>query len=164
MRALEVPTRADVEDFLYAEADLLDRWQLDEWLTLFEPGATYEIPATDRPDGDPATSLFLVADTWERLQARVKRLQSRNAHIENPRSRTRRLVTNVRVTPGDEEATVRARASFAVYRMRHELVDTYLGSYDHVLTWAGGALRFRRRKAVLDLEALRPTGKVSVII
>ena len=37
-------TRPLVEDFLYKEAALLDEWRLDEWLTLFEPGATYDIP------------------------------------------------------------------------------------------------------------------------
>lgn len=160
----QVPTRAEVEDFLYLEAELLDAWQLEEWLTLFEPGATYWVPATDTPGGNPETSLFLMADTWERLQARVKRLQSKNAHVENPHSRTRRLVTNVRVLPGDTEGTVRARANFAIYRSRYEIVDTYIGAYDHVLTYADGTLRFRHRQAILDLEALRPQGKVSIIL
>ena len=159
-----VPSRAEVEDFLFLEAELLDTWQLDKWLGLFEPGATYEIPATDTPEGDPHTSLFLVADDWERLQARVKRLSSRNAHVENPRSRTRRLITNVRVTPTAGAATVAVQASFVVYRMRYEITDAYIGSYHHVLSYGEGALHFRRRKAVLDLEALRPAGKVSVII
>ena len=37
----------EVEDFLYAEADLLDAWRYDDWLALFEEGARYEIPTTD---------------------------------------------------------------------------------------------------------------------
>jgi p-cumate 2,3-dioxygenase beta subunit len=171
---VQLPTRSDVEDFLYLEAELLDAWKLEEWLTLFEEGATYEVPATDTPDGDHRTSLFLVADNWTRLQARVKRLLSKNAHVENPRSRTRRMITNVRLVPGEEPggpgespevaATVRVRASFVVYRTRYEIVDTYIGSYDHVLVCSDTHLRFRHRKAVLDLEALRPSGKVSIIL
>jgi p-cumate 2,3-dioxygenase beta subunit len=159
-----VPTRADVEDFLFLEADLLDTWRLDEWLDLFEEGGTYRMPATDSPDSDPETSLFLISDTWERLTARVKRLKSRNAHIENPHSRTRRIVGNVRVAPGSEPGTVRVKANFAVYRVRYEHNDLYIGAYDHVLTWDGRRLRFRHRKAVLDLESLRPAGKVSIIV
>lgn len=158
------PTRAEVEDFLFLEAELLDSWQLDEWLGLFEEGATYRIPATDTPDAEPETSLFLVSDDWERLGARVKRLQSRNAHIENPHSRTRRIVGNVRVSPGEEPGTVSVRANFAVYRIRYEQTDLYVGAYDHVLASDGDGLRFRHRKAVLDLDALRPAGKVSIIL
>lgn len=159
-----LPTRAEVEDFLFHEAELLDAWQLDEWLELFEEGGTYRMPATDAPGSDPETSLFLVSDDWTRLCARVKRLKSRNAHIENPHSRTRRIVGNVRVAPGDEPGTVRVRANFAVYRLRYEHNDLYVGAYDHLLTWDGRRLRFRHRKAVLDLESLRPAGKVSVVI
>ena len=164
MKTLTAPTRAEVEDFLFHEADLLDRWELNEWLNLFEPGATYEIPSTDMPGGDPHTSLFLVADSWERLQARVKRLKSRNAHIENPRSRTRRMVANVRVRPTGDGTTVRVDANFVIHRMRYELVDSYIGRYEHLVGYGDGTLRFRSRKAILDLEALRPTGKVSIII
>jgi p-cumate 2,3-dioxygenase subunit beta len=159
-----VPHRADVEDFLFHEAELLDLWRLDEWLALFEEGGTYRMPATDAPDSDPSTSLFLISDDWLRLNARVKRLKSRNAHIENPHSRTRRIVGNVRVAAGEEPGTVRVRANFVVYRMRYELTDVYVGAYDHVLVWDGEGLRFRHRKAVLDLESLRPAGKVSIII
>ena len=28
-------SRAEIEDFLFAEADLLDEWRLPEWLELF---------------------------------------------------------------------------------------------------------------------------------
>ena len=37
-------TRAQIEDFLYAEAALLDDWRLEEWFALFAPGAVYEVP------------------------------------------------------------------------------------------------------------------------
>lgn len=158
-------TRSAVEDFLYHEAELLDTWRLEEWLECFEPGATYQIPSTDMPDGRPETSLFLVADDWTRIQARVKRLMSRNAHVENPRSRTRRIVGNVRVRAGAETGTVSVKASFAVYRVRYEVTDLFVGQYDHVIAiGADGRLRFRQRKAVLDLDSLRPAGKVSVLL
>lgn len=158
-------SRAAVEDFLYDEAEILDTWQLEEWLTLFEPGASYHIPSTDRPLGDPETSLFLVADDWIRIQARVKRLLSRNAHVENPQSRTRRIVGNVRVKAGPEPDTLTVAAAFAIYRMRYELTDIFIGRYEHILAVGDdGRLRFRHRKAVLDLDALRPAGKVSIIL
>ena len=40
-------TRHQVEDFLYAEAALLDAWKLDEWLTLLTDDAVYRVPSND---------------------------------------------------------------------------------------------------------------------
>ena len=40
-------TRAQIEDFLYREARLLDDWDLDTWLTLWaEEGTRYVVPTT----------------------------------------------------------------------------------------------------------------------
>jgi p-cumate 2,3-dioxygenase beta subunit len=156
-------TRAEVEDFLYEEAALLDAWRLREWLDLLTDDATYEIPSTDAPDGDPRTTLFLVADDRERIRSRVQQLLGKTAWAENPRSRTRRLVTNVRILQVDGD-TARITANFVVYRMRAEQIDTYVGRYEHTLVRRDGTLRIRHRRAILDLEALRPHGKVSIIL
>ncbi|MEE8303440.1 MAG: aromatic-ring-hydroxylating dioxygenase subunit beta, partial [Candidatus Tectomicrobia bacterium] len=53
-------TRAQIEDFLYHEAALLDEWRLDEWMALLTDDIVYEVPSTDIPDGDPETTLFLI--------------------------------------------------------------------------------------------------------
>ena len=156
-------TRAEVEEFLYEEAALLDAWHLREWLDLLTDDATYEVPSTDAPDGDPRTSLFLVADDHERIRSRVTQLLGKTAWAENPRSRTRRLITNVRILGADGD-TIRITANFAVYRMRAEQVDTYVGRYEHTLVRRDGGLRIRHRRAILDLEALRPHGKISIIL
>ena len=156
-------TRALVEDFLYAEAALLDEWRLEEWLSLFEEGATYEVPTTDRPNADPEKAQFYVADDYALLTARVKRLKSRHAHAENPHSRTRRLVTNVRVEV-DGADTVRAYAAFLIYKIRDGNVDSFVGRYEHSLVLRDGTLRFRKRRAVLELEVLRPGGRLSFIL
>ena len=156
-------TRAQIEDFLYAEAALLDAWQLQEWLELLTEDATYEVPSTDTPDGDARTTLFLIADNIERIRSRVHQLLGKSAWAENPPSRTRRLISNVRILEIEGE-TIRVTANFAVYRMRFEQVDTYIGRYEYTLVWRDGALKIRHRRAILDLEALRPHGKVSIIL
>ena len=91
-------TRAEVEDFLYHEADLLDSWQLDDWLGLLTDDATYYVPPNDKPDGDHRFTLFTVADDIVRLRERIIRLKDPNCHAEYPPSRTRRMITNVRIT------------------------------------------------------------------
>src|SRR4051794_7852791 len=87
-------TRGEVEDFLYREAALLDAWQLDDWLTLLTDDAYYRVPSNDQPQGDPANTLFLIADDIVRIRARVRRLKDPHAHAEHPRSRTRRVISN----------------------------------------------------------------------
>ena len=149
--------RAEVEEFLYHESELLDRWELDAWLGLFVEDCEYSIPPTDLPDADPTRHTFLVHDDRFLLSQRVKQLQ-RKTH-----SRMRRLVTNVRAVESEDGIDV--AANFAVYRMRYEAVDVYVGTYRHRLVRdEGGQLRFQRRKAILDLDALRPQTKVSIIL
>ena len=84
----ESVTRADVEDFLYAEAELLDDWDLDTWLSLYTDDCRYVIPCNDDPDGDPSRDLVLIDDNHRRLSCRVERLNSRRAHREYPHSAT----------------------------------------------------------------------------
>jgi len=156
-------TRAQVEDFLYAEAALLDEWRLQEWLELLTEDVTYSVPATDVPEGDAKSTLFIISDDALRVRSRVRQLLGKSAWAENPRSRTRRLISNVRIreSAGD---TTRVTANFAVYRMRMDQVDTYVGRYEYTLVQRDGGLKIRERKAILDLEALRPHGKVSFIL
>jgi len=156
-------SREQIEDFLYDEAALLDEWRLDKWLELLTDDASYYVPSTDMPDSDHRTTLFLIADDAVRLRSRVKQLLGKSAHAETPRSRTRRLISNVRIRGRDGE-TLQVTANFVVYRMRYELVDTYVGRYEYTLVQRDGTLKIKERKAILDLEALRPHGKVSIIL
>ncbi|MBI3757835.1 MAG: aromatic-ring-hydroxylating dioxygenase subunit beta [Deltaproteobacteria bacterium] len=156
-------TRQQIEDFLYEEAALLDEWRLEEWLHLMTDDASYYVPSTDAPEGDPRSTLFIVSDDIVRLRSRVKQLLGRFAHAEHPHSRTRRLISNVRIR-SVEGATIRVTANFAVYRTRMEQFDTYVGRYEYVLIYKDGALKIRERRAILDLDSLRPHGKVSIIL
>lgn len=163
MSSTDLPSRQEVEDLLYKEADLLDRWRLEEWLGLLTDDATYQVPPTDVPEGDAATTLFIIADDITRIRSRVKQLLGKFAWAENPPSRTRRMINNVRVL-GAEGDSINIAANFVVYRLRHELIDIYIGHYEHELVRRDGELKIRKRKAVLDIEALRPQGKISFIL
>src|SRR6476620_4149490 len=87
----------EVERFLVKEAALLDEWKLNDWLDLMTPDARYLIPLPDQPASDHREALFLIADDIRSLKSRVNQLQGRSVWAENPRSRTRRLVTNTRI-------------------------------------------------------------------
>jgi p-cumate 2,3-dioxygenase beta subunit len=155
-------SREGVEDFLYEEAALLDAWKLDEWLALLTEDATYRVPSNDRPEADPRGALFTIADDIARIRARVTRLKDRNAHAEFPPSRTRRLISNVRIV---ERNPLRVEANFVVYRYRrNEDVRTYVGRYRFVLKVIDGKLRIAAREAILDAMELASLGAVSFIL
>lgn len=156
------PTRAEVEDFLYEEAALLDAWKLDEWLALLTDDAYYRVPSNDRPEADPRATLFTIADDITRIRARVTRLSDRNAHAEFPPSRTRRIVSNVRIV---ERNPLRVEANFVVYRHRpNEDVRTYVGRYRYLLRREQGRLKIAGREAILDALELASLGLVSFIL
>ena len=175
--------RSEVEDFLYHEAALLDAWKLDEWLALLTDDARYRVPSNDAPDGDPANTLFLIADDIARIRGRVARLKDPQAHAEFPHSRTRRMITNVIVKPGSDstqeesgadpsdakpgsdstEFTV--HANFTVHRFRRgEQVSQFVGRYRYRLRVVDGALKIAMREAILDSQELGSLGAVSFIL
>jgi p-cumate 2,3-dioxygenase beta subunit len=156
-------TRAEVEDFLFHEAELLDAWRLDDWLALLTDQCGYYVPPTDRPEADHRDTLFIVADDHTRLVERVKRLKDPSCHAEYPPSRTRRLIGNVRVETVD--GVIRARSNFIVHRHRRG-GDTrvFSGEYRHLLVRRGEGLRIAERRAVLDAHELGQMGMVSFLL
>jgi p-cumate 2,3-dioxygenase beta subunit len=144
---------------------LLDSWQLNEWVALFTDDGEYLVPSTDSPDGDPQKDLFLIFDDRFRIEQRALRLLKTTAHAEFPRSKTRHLVSNVRAfAMGD--GMVRIESNFVVYRSRHGKTDVFPGHCIYEVVWdaTGSAHRIRRKRAVLDIDALRPQGKLSIIL
>lgn len=157
-------TREAVEELFYHEAELLDAWKLDEWLSLLTEDATYYVPPNDKPDADARYALFTIADDMPRLKERIIRLKDPNCHAEYPHSRTRRMVTNVRVRDIDGDKAT-ATANFLVYRhRRHESPRIFAGHYVYKLKRVGADLKIAERRAVLDAEELGSLGAVSFIL
>jgi len=157
-------TRAQVEDFLYHEAALLDDWKLREWEALLTDEAAYYVPPNDRPDGDHRQTLFLIADDRERIRQRIIRVLDPNCHAEYPRSRTRRMISNVRITGVDGDL-VSVTANFVCYRYRrYERIREYVGVYRYILECAGDSFRIKERRVLIDAHELGSLGSVSFIL
>ena len=168
MTAAVVPggqvTRAEVEDFLYHEADLLDRWRLDDWLKLLTDDASYYVPPNDKPDADHRYTLFTVADDIVRLRERIIRLKDPNCHAEYPPSRTRRMISNVRID-GIDSDLISVSANFAIFRhRRNEPVRQFVGRYRYKLKRTDEGLKIHERRAILDAEELGQMGSVSFLL
>ncbi len=156
--------RAEVEDLLYREAALLDEWRLEEWLQMLTDDAAYYVPPNDHPDSDHLTTLFILADDIVRIRERVKRLMSPECHAEYPHSRTRRLISNVRIV-GTEGDLVTVAANFVCNRYRrYERVREYVGAYRYVLRRQGAELRIKERRVIIDAHELGSLGAVSFIL
>ena len=159
-----IELRVRVEDFLIAEAALLDEWRLEEWLTLFAPDCRYLVPnLTGDPYQPPNETLYLIADNTHHLAERVKRLGKKTAHSEYPRSLTRRMISNVRILDNAGER-LKVQCGFITFRTSQQTTDTYFGRHEYILLPTGDTWLIEEKRSILEMGALRPHGRLSIIV
>jgi 3-phenylpropionate/cinnamic acid dioxygenase small subunit len=162
----------EVEQFLYREARLLDDRRFHEWLELFTDNVRYwmagrssryprsskAIAAMDRHEGAEPTredELAILDETKATLGGRIARLDTGMAWAEDPPSRTRHIITNIEVEPGDAASELKVYSNFMVYRSRSETEqDFYVGARQDTLTRVDGTWKIAHRKLVLDQNVL----------
>ncbi len=139
--------RQQVEQFLYHEADLMDEHRYDEWLALWADDALYWVP-TGRDDINPAREISLIYDDHVRLQVRIARLKSGFAHAQEPKSRMRRLVSNILLT---EEANgeITASSNFLLAELRRGKQDIFAGRTIHRLRPQNDSFKLVSKKVLL---------------
>lgn len=149
---------ADVEQFLYYEAQLLDEGRFHEWLDLFTEDVRYWVPVRESVLGvqeaaEDELAISHFDDDRAMLEQRVRRLDTGLAHSETPASRIRRLITNVRVQPDGEY--VLAYSNFLLFQSRREHSDYFfLGTREDRLRRLDGHWRIAQRKVTLDHATL----------
>jgi 3-phenylpropionate/cinnamic acid dioxygenase small subunit len=164
----------EVEQFLYREARLLDERRFHDWLTLFTDDVRYWMASRSNryPKSSKAISILdpdryveddvgredelaILDEDKQSLSGRVARLDTGMAWAEDPPSRTRHVIANVEVEPGDVDSELRVYCNFIVYRSRAETEqDFYVGARQDVLRRVEGAWKIARRKLILDQNVL----------
>jgi ethylbenzene dioxygenase subunit beta len=151
---------AEVVDWLYAEAALLDGGREREWFdTMLSREIVYQVPMRQtvaRAAGDGfVAGGFHLDERHGSLRARVDRNASPSAWTEDPPPRTRRFVTNIVVAPR-ADATLDVRSNLLIYRTRFGQTDPWLlsGERRDVLRREDGRLRLVRRQVLLDVSVL----------
>jgi 3-phenylpropionate/cinnamic acid dioxygenase small subunit len=146
-------------EWLNEEAALLDGQRLHEWLELLHPELEYRLPVrmTRERQNGPGFSdeAFHMYEDLASLTIRVNRLDTDYAWAEDPPSRSRRFVSNVRVSKnGGRELHV--TSNLLIYRGRLDAVeyDIVTGERQDVLVPDGSALKLRRRTVLLDHATL----------
>ena len=164
--------RHQVEDFLYFEAELLDNRKLREWLGLLTDDIRYWMPIRDNPLDRPENITdelakpgegFYFDDDIKSLRIRVERVYAKTAWAEMPPSRTRHLISNIRIKK-DAGAEIEVHSNFLVYRTRMETdQDLFVGTRQDLLRRIGGAFKIARRTIILD-QAVLSAKNISVFL
>jgi 3-phenylpropionate/cinnamic acid dioxygenase small subunit len=141
-------------DLLYQEAAYLDERRWQEWLELYTEDAEFWLPAWDeeaRPTDDPQSQLSLIYyNNRTGLADRVWRIQSGLSPATSPLLRTCHLITNVRISGGDNSRPqVSSHWQVQSYRPEKQLAFTYFGFYEHVLQQEGDVLKIAKKKIIL---------------
>lgn len=159
------PTAVDVEtylgclQFLTYEAELLDDNRLRDWLDLLHPDIEYTVPirlTRERAAGPGfSTEGWHMNENYSSLETRVARLETEYAWAEDPPSRTRRYVTNVRAQAGEGSA-ISVKSNMLLVRGRYDAPNVQLLSSERrdVLEEVDGKLRLRTRLVLLDHSTL----------
>lgn len=157
-------SRDQVEEFLIEETNLLDERRFDEWFALFEEGATYAVPQAGA-DGTarPETTLFYIADDYFRLGERVARMSRPDHHSEFPASICSRMISNVRIVRQDGDV-VEAACKYMTSRSKNVSTDIFCGHHRYVLKVRDGTFSILAKTTYIDMNDLRPQGRVSIII
>ncbi len=154
--AIDDRTYREVSEFLFLEAELLDEGRLEEWLDLLTEDIAYRMPVrVTRERGAGCEFVGEMAHFEEdrhRLEMRVRRLGTRSAWAEDPPSRTRHFVSNIRVRPGEREGELHVRSNLLLYRNRGDSPHQDLLSAERrdVLRRVDGGWRLARRTILLD--------------
>jgi 3-phenylpropionate/cinnamic acid dioxygenase small subunit len=112
-------TLAQAMEFIWAEADFLDRLDYKPWLNLWTGKGRYIVP-TERDPEDYAEVLNIVYDNQTMREARVKRLLSGFSMSSAPPARTVRTVSRFVVTASDSGVMeLRAAQMLAEYKYGH---------------------------------------------
>ena len=163
-----------VEQFLYREARLLDSRQFRRWIDLLAADLRYWIPMRSNRYSAASKSISILdGSRYEEddlskesdqafmdedkgsLRRRVDRLDTGMAWAEDPPSRTRHLISNVEVEPGERESEVKVYSNFIMYRSRGETEeDFYVGSREDVLRNVDGSWQLASRKIVFEQNVL----------
>jgi 3-phenylpropionate/cinnamic acid dioxygenase small subunit len=160
--------KADMEDFLYAEADLLDSRQFRDWLNLLADDITYFMPIrrnvkfgqhAQRENTIQGSGIsWFDEDKWT-LTKRVDQILTGVHYAEEPLSRVCHMVSNVqvlRVAPSlNDPQEVEVRCRFLVYQNRIEY-ETYIfvGKRTDLIRRTSDGWKIARREILLDQNVL----------
>src|ERR1700735_4188912 len=138
--------------FLVDEAYLLDAQQYEAWLDTLTDDVRYVMPVrvtTARGAGfDTSPGMAHFDEDKYSLSQRVARFATEHAWTEDPPSRLRHFITNVRSFECDDDAQLRVESAELLFRSRGDVNDSALVSCgrEDVLRRSGDRWLLAQRK------------------
>jgi 3-phenylpropionate/cinnamic acid dioxygenase small subunit len=158
----------EIEQFLYHEAALLDERRFHEWLELLAEDLEYWMPVrSTRARGDEANEFAPYGSTAyfdenrAYMEMRIAKLDTGFSWSEDPPSRTRHYVSNVRILE-DTGDLVKVSLNFLVYRSRLESdEDLWPGRREDTLRRTASGWQIVKRHIFLD-QVILPSSNLSI--
>jgi phthalate 3,4-dioxygenase subunit beta len=152
------PAHLAAHQFLVEEAALLDAADYCGWLALLTEDIRYVMPVrVTTARGAPASNgMGHFDEDMYALRKRVQRLATDHAWTEDPPSRTRHFVTNIRTFRHDQQS-LRVESALLLFRSRGDTREGDLISAGRtdVLRETPGGLMLARREITVDEAVLR---------
>ncbi|MGW5518146.1 aromatic-ring-hydroxylating dioxygenase subunit beta [Nocardia africana] len=146
----------EITEWLFMEAELLDAGKYREWLGLITEDLSYVVPLRVTREREAETDIIKgmshMDDDADSMEMRVLRLETEYAWAEDPPSRSRHFVTNVRVAQGDSEDEFKVASNLLLYRTRGDepTYDVLSGERRDVIRRVGDGFRLAGRVVLLD--------------
>ena len=154
----------EIEQFLYAEAAMIDGREYRLWLDLWTEDCSYWMPIRrtvtlsdiDR-EFTKRGDMSFYDDDKKSLAMRVAKMESGSSWSEDPPSRTRHVVSNVRIVDVNAGETT-VEVAFVLYRSRLNTEEsTWVGRRVDRLRRVGNELKLCGREIYLDQTLIRAT-------
>lgn len=162
-------THQQVHQFLVWEAELLDSRRYEDWLNLFTEDVVYKMPVRVTRAHTLESSVLDGMDHFNEdmysLKKRVQRFETEHAWTEDPPSRTRHFVTNVRVYPGEGDGEYTVKSYVLLFRSRGDTRDPEFLSAERtdILRSTDGEFKIAKREILVD-ESVLNTQNLAVFL
>lgn len=151
-----------IAQFLYLEARLADEGRYQEWASLWTEDAVYWVPC-NQDDYEPTQHMSIIYDDRQSLQDRIDRLDTGKAWAQSPKSRMRRLISNIENRGVTENGDIEVYSNFVLGELRHGLQTTYFAQQLHRLRPGAGGLKMAFKKVML-INNNEPIHNLSFIV
>ena len=127
-----LPEVQEIEQFLFAEARLLDEGRYENWVDLFADDGEYWVPAA-WAQPDPLDHLSIFFEDRNLMKVRVNRLRHERTTTMQPPSRTVHQIGNVMLDPDKNSDCIQVASTLICVEYRLERQRVFAGLVKHRL-------------------------------
>ena len=147
-----------IVEFLYDEAALLDQGRFHDWMKLLAGDLSYTAPLRITRQGRERDRTVIRTtqhydEDYSSIKGRVERLDTKSAWAEDPPSRTRRFVSNVRIWETATANEFEVESYLLLTRSRYEqsrLAELSCVRHDLLRVDATSGFKLARREIIID--------------